>query len=126
MNTENPADVMRTLGEIEDKLASEIEPKYPTATERLIRAKAAHKLAEAQVAQRAEGDTIPQRQAHIQRLLAAREEHDDLINAEVDVATVKALLEVLDMRRSIGQSVLKMQGAEIAEKRFGRGSGPQG
>lgn len=121
---DSPASIMEGLGEIENALAI-LQPFYTWAAYWKTKYKDQVDRLTTRLFGNTKEGTIPERKAQVQGLLEMDE--GDIMGkyaeACAEFARYDKAFEVLDSRRSILQSALKIHLAEASQSRFGQGGG---
>lgn len=119
---DSPASIMEGLGEIENALAI-LQPFYTWAAYWKTKYKDQVDRMTTRLFGNTKEGTIPERKAQVQALLEM--DPDDIMGkygeACAEFARYDKAFEVLDSRRSILQSALKVHTAELTASKFGQG-----
>lgn len=123
VDTTDPHAIAQRLASIEDALARLQSVAAEIAYQRIVRR---HALDEAEKSIEPQGANAEARKHHVASVLGAKfpNEVAAKVEAEAHYAACEKAHELLDSRRSILQSALKLHLRE-QEARFGQGAGPQ-
>lgn len=111
MDTDHPALIAKTLGEIEDRLHT-IQNDYAQHTAWIKRREAFLETYEATLYEMVEGSANPtERKVLAKAMLHQAAEYEEYLARLETRTALKYEIQVLDIRRSIGQSILKAEEA---------------